>query len=364
MTAIVHLSMIAGTSTTEGEASYVLSGAVPPFLEWDGAVPDNTLVRYLATDGEQFEEGRGVYSSAGTALSRATILQTSAGDTSKIDWGTGTREIRLIAELPHWLFANDLGFLTIAGGLQWEGSTKKYRIYQSSDGFYISDSTEAPFAHLLKYNPDSTPDRLETEKPFRAPSYYLGSVAFGNLVTLNKASEEEAHEGTSDTVVMTALRVAQALLSPDLLIAPLDSQATAAATMQVAVLNASDELERVALSAIKTLMNAPDYTSTGNTVPAGAGIFSWTHSLGAEPAKVEILLRCTDAGGDVGYAQGDAIVPETADTQTNQLSVTVGRNATTIYIVVPATMTVRNKSTYSQANIDKSKWALEARAWK
>lgn len=177
------------------------------------------------------------------------------------------------------------------------------------------------------------------------------------------ADQSTAEAGSSTTTVMSPQGVAYAIADDDLLIGNRTSEGTALGTMEVAVKLTGGGLRRVLLSAVKTLVNAPDYEATGKEIPASADIASWTHGLGAEPAKVEYLLRCDDAGGDAGYSQNDAISVMTSDTQTNQYTLTAGRSATTLWVVVPANIAVRNKSTAAHTNIDKSKWSLEARAW-
>lgn len=362
MTAVLQPSMIAGTSDTESTSSYQIGGAVPPFLTWSGNVVNGSLVRYLATDGVDFEEGLGVWTDAGTSLSRATIIKTSLGDTDKIDWGTGTREIRLIDGIHELLRYNDTGYAEMLTGLQWTGATNRYRIYQSSDALFIANATAVPFVHILKHNPASSPLRVETEYTFEAPAYRVAGVAFGNSVTLSKATQAQALAGAIDTALSTPLRVADALKSPALLIAPLTAASAVASTAQLVVLTSGGALERATVAQVKMATSLPDAVSIGNAIPTGAGIVNVAHLIGAEPARVEWVLRCGTA--DIGYSVGDAIDVLTGDSSDNQLTVVRGRSASHVWCIVPATMVTRNKSTFASATLTKASWTLEVRAWR
>lgn len=362
MTAVQQISMIAGTSTTQSTASYVVAGAVPPFLAWSGNVPDGATVRYLATDGVDFEEGIGTWTEAGTSLSRITIVKTSLGDTDKVDWGTGTREIRLIDGVHALIRYNDTGYAEMLTGLQWTGATKRYRIYESGNAIFFANATTAPFVHILKHNPASTPIRVETEYTFEAPAYRVAGTAFGDAVTMSKANEAQAQAGAIDTALMTPLRVGDAMKSPTLLIGPLSAASVTTDAAQVVILTAGGALARATLAVVKAAIAAPDFVSTGNAIPGAAGIVTLAHALGAEPARVEWMLRCST--GDAGHAVGDAVDVMTSDSADNQLTVTMGRNATNVWCIVPPTMLARHKASYGSTVITKSSWALEVRAWR
>lgn len=48
------------------------------------------------------------------------------------------------------------------------------------------------------------------------------------------------------------------------------------------------------------------YDSGDQTITA-AGTLTLTHSLGAAPKIIQCLLKCNDAGGDIGYSNGDYV---------------------------------------------------------
>lgn len=88
-------SRVRETSTTEGTATYVLAGPVTGFLAFSARLTAGQTVWYTATDGTQWETGIGTYQVSGSEqrLERTTIIENSAGTTSRIDWGPGTREV-------------------------------------------------------------------------------------------------------------------------------------------------------------------------------------------------------------------------------------------------------------------------------
>lgn len=365
MTSIRQYPMVGGTSTTEGLVSYVVDGSWPPFLDFD-AITNGHKVRYVATDGTQFEEGYGV-KSAGPTLTRATILRTSSGDTDKIDWGTGTRTVYIVPDIDTVLEADDGTFVRMLKAPQVESDdagpvTRKYRMWSSSGIFYLSVASESPFDHILRYNAAATTPTLMLDQPTDAAGgLKIGGVETQAPATSAFATTEEAEAGSSSTVVMSPARVAEAIAKDSLLIGNLTSESTALGTMEVAVKLTGGGLRRLALSAMPALFRAPDYTATGESVPSGAGIVTKTHGLGAEPSRVEWVLRCGTT--DLGYAVGDAIDVKTGDSQDNNMTVVLGRNATQVWCIVPASLAARNKSTYASSSITKASWTLEVRAW-
>lgn len=365
MTAIRQHPMTGGTSTTEGLVSYVVDGAFPPFLGL-AAITDGHLVRYVATDGVQFEEGYGV-KSAGPTLTRAIILRTSAGDTDKIDWGTGTRVVYVVPDLDTVFEAHDGTHVRMLKHPQVESDdagevTRKFRLWSGDGKLYLSVSSESPFDHLLRYDAAAETPTLMLDQPVDAAGgLKIGGVATQAPAISAFADTAAAQAGSSSAVVMNPATTADALATDSLVIGNRTSAATALATMEVLVKLTGGGLRRLLLSAVKTLVNTPDYALTAGTIPAGAGILTATHGLGAEPAQVEWLFRCGTA--DQGYSVGDTIEPATSDTSDNQQTLTIGKNATQAFIVVPATITIRHKSTFAQASMTKASWTAEVRCW-
>lgn len=283
------------------------------------------------------------------------------GDIIGYSVGTSGATVPLLSTANTW--ADDQTFAG-TNGVAIEQDDRTFQLWSSSGVFRISDATEESYDNLVIYNALAGTPKWQTQvvANFTA-GVELDGTAVTSVATSSFADDTAATTGTSTTVVMNPATTKAAIADDNLLIGDRTSAGTANATDEVVVKLTGGGLRRVAISAIKTLLATPDYTDTGATIPTGAGIYSWTHSLGAEPTRVEVLIRCTDAGGDLNYAEDDALVLVTSDSQSNQQTVSVGRNATTVWAVVPAAIAARNKSTYAPANIDKSKWALEVRCW-
>jgi len=81
--ALVLKDRIKETSSTIGQGPLTLGGAVDGFRTFADIGNANTTY-YCIVDGNNFEVGIGTYTASGTILARTTVLQTSAGNTTKI----------------------------------------------------------------------------------------------------------------------------------------------------------------------------------------------------------------------------------------------------------------------------------------
>jgi hypothetical protein len=85
---------------------------------------------------------------------------------------------------------------------------------------------------------------------------------------------------------------------------------------------------------------------------------SANHSLGGTAWRVTAHLKCVDAGGDVGYANGDEVLlPITISTGTGA-GFMVWVNSTQVGYTRSASVQIPNKSTASPTAISLSKWRL------
>lgn len=82
------------TSTTTGTGTYTLAGAKAGYRSFS-AIGNSNITFYCATDGVDWEVGRGTYTSSGTTLARTTILASSNGG-SAVSWPAGTRDIFVV----------------------------------------------------------------------------------------------------------------------------------------------------------------------------------------------------------------------------------------------------------------------------
>ena len=109
------------------------------------------------------------------------------------------------------------------------------------------------------------------------------------------------------------------------------------------------------------------YTSTGQTITA-AGLLTLAHSLSAAPKLIVLKLKCTDAGGDGGYAQNDEVyIPVTGMTDSAfNYGVNCYADATNVYVRYGSLATpffLLNKSSGNVFNADITKWQLLVRAY-
>ena len=94
---VVLKDRIKQTSTTSGQGTLELDGSSDGFRPFSD-IGDGNLTYYCIVDGNNFEVGVGTYTlsdsnfSGNPSISRDTVLQTSAGNTTKITC-TGNQEV-------------------------------------------------------------------------------------------------------------------------------------------------------------------------------------------------------------------------------------------------------------------------------
>ena len=109
---------------------------------------------------------------------------------------------------------------------------------------------------------------------------------------------------------------------------------------------------------------------SGDLTIALAGAHTLTHSLGGVPKVVMLLAKCTDAGGDAGYAQNEVIVLATngSDAAGSNYGVSMRLTSTQIILRVGGGA-ANNFTNYPHATtgaingLDYTKWALIVRAY-
>jgi len=173
----------AGTGTV---GTVTLTGAVSGYQTWlsAGAI-DATAYRYGIEDGANFEAGVGVYGTAGTTVTRGTIMDSSAGYGTAISL-SGTAEVYAT------LLQQDTTILQTGGILQVE----LYRSTLAADGNFDTDGVDlSGYDHLLinftlKSSVSSTEDVvfLLFNNDSTATNYHYQSfVAYSSLVAAGVA---------------------------------------------------------------------------------------------------------------------------------------------------------------------------------
>ena len=89
--ALVVKDRVKETSTTTGTGTLTLAGAVDGFQSFS-VVGDGNTTYYAIISGNDFEVGLGTYTSSGTTLSRATILE-SSNSGNALNLGAGAKDV-------------------------------------------------------------------------------------------------------------------------------------------------------------------------------------------------------------------------------------------------------------------------------
>lgn len=201
------------TTTTTGTGSFTLSGvAVSGYQSFTTAGANTLTVDYAAeginADGSltgEYEVGRGVYTTAGNALTRATILESSNAD-AVVNFSAGTKRV----------------FITVA--------TEDFPVLQNNNLWTISQSfqTSGGSVHVLVVNTDTMAFRSNAVNVFAVSKFnwvaYNSTATFGwtasasvtvgldTGVGRNAAGIMEVNNGTLGT--LRDVKVRQALINP------------------------------------------------------------------------------------------------------------------------------------------------------
>ena len=108
--ALVVKDRVRETTTTTGQGTLTLAGAVAGFRSFADIGNANTTY-YTIFDkvNNTFEVGVGTYTSSGTTLSRDTVLQTSAGNTTKISFASGSKDVFVTQPASKAVYLNAAG---------------------------------------------------------------------------------------------------------------------------------------------------------------------------------------------------------------------------------------------------------------
>ncbi|TXH51574.1 MAG: hypothetical protein E6Q97_18135 [Desulfurellales bacterium] len=131
----------------------------------------------------------------------------------------------------------------------------------------------------------------------------------------------------------------------------------------------SQQSVKAYVDALGTPIFTASYDSGDQTITA-AGALTLAHSLGAAPKIVQCLLKCNDAGGDLGYSNGDYVFINTTnyDGGTSGISagVSIVPDATNLNVRFGSTTEVfyiNRKDNGNLGSITASKWKFVVRAY-
>ncbi len=150
--ALVVKDRIKETSSTTGQGTLTLGGAVDGFLAFGDAnagIGDGNTTFYVIVDGNNFETGIGTYTSSGNTLSRDTVLTSSATNrTDKISC-TGSQEVFVSQPADKAFYIDDfLNLLSINGTDDYNIATTGFGQFtgalSSAGGLTLTDSGGNP----------------------------------------------------------------------------------------------------------------------------------------------------------------------------------------------------------------------------
>jgi len=91
---LIQADRVKETSTTTGQGTITLAGAVTGFQSFAAIGNGNTCYYTIAGQGtNEWEVGIGTYTSSGTTLSRDRVYSSSAGGTTKVTFSAGTKDV-------------------------------------------------------------------------------------------------------------------------------------------------------------------------------------------------------------------------------------------------------------------------------
>ena len=150
--ALVLADRVNETSTTTGTGTITLAGAVSGYQSFSAIGNGNTTYYTIVNStANEWEVGIGTYTSAGTTLSRDTVLASSAGGTTKVTFSAGTKNVFCDYPAGKAIYgdANNnvsvTGNLTVGNGIVVNATTvsANYTIASGTNGFSVGPITIA-----------------------------------------------------------------------------------------------------------------------------------------------------------------------------------------------------------------------------
>jgi hypothetical protein len=121
--AFVLADRVKDTTTTTGTGTITLSGTAPTgYQTFGSAIGNGNNTYYTITAGSEWEVGIGTYTSAGTTLSRTTVLSSSAAG-SLVTFSAGTKDVFVTYPATKSINLDTTGGVTIGSSLLTLSST-------------------------------------------------------------------------------------------------------------------------------------------------------------------------------------------------------------------------------------------------
>lgn len=114
--AFVLKDRVKQTSTSNGQNDLTLNGSVDGFSDFS-VLSNGDTTFYALLDGNNWEVGIGTYLTSGPTLQRTTVLDTSAGNTTKISCSSDAKQVFITQPAGKAVFEDASDNVTIGGGL-------------------------------------------------------------------------------------------------------------------------------------------------------------------------------------------------------------------------------------------------------
>lgn len=127
--ALVLADRVRETTTTTGQGTITLDGAVTGFRTFATVGNGNTTYYVIAGQGtNEWEVGIGTYTSSGTTLSRDTVLSSSAGAPTKTNFSAGTKDVFVDYPAGKAVYQDANGAVSAP-------------VFQASNGIFVNNTT-------------------------------------------------------------------------------------------------------------------------------------------------------------------------------------------------------------------------------
>ena len=137
--AFVVKDRIKETTSTAGTGTLTLLGAASGFRSF-ADIGNGNSTYYAIVGGTEWEVGLGTYTSAGTTLSRTTVLSNSLGTTALISFSAGTKDVFCTYPASEAVYQDNLNDAYAPQ-------------FAASNGFYLNSNTvSASYTLPTNYN--------------------------------------------------------------------------------------------------------------------------------------------------------------------------------------------------------------------
>jgi hypothetical protein len=131
--ALVLADRVQETSTSTGSSLFALGGAVDGFQTFNVGIGNSNTTYYTITDGINWMDVIGTYTTANNSLTVDTVLSSSAGGTTAFNFSTGIKNVFCTYPASKSVYKDASNQVTLAGQLNLTNASN-YNLYASGAG--------------------------------------------------------------------------------------------------------------------------------------------------------------------------------------------------------------------------------------